>query len=211
MGQFSDAVDAERQGRRDDIELSYWTIQPNHWTFQNRKVRRWCESWLNGRVLNACAGKTKLTGGFDVGEIVRNDINPEIDADTHVDICEIADHFDAKSFDTVVFDPPYSEYQSNKHYEGRTVGSAALAKQQFHELLRPGGRVIQFGYTTTCMPMELGYTRISVAVFNTLGQMHDILGVVDEKPSETDVFVSDFETETTDNYSTDTDRQEADR
>jgi len=186
MGQLNEAVEAKQQGRRDDIDLSYWTVQPNRWTFQSRKIRRWCESWLQGRVLNACAGKTKLTGGFEVGEIVRNDIDEQRDADLHVDVCEIADHFDPESFDTVVFDPPFSTYQAQRSYEGRVVGEVALAKRQFHELLRPGGRVIQFGFTTTCMPMELKYRRLAVAVFNTLGQMNDVLGVVDGKSTDAD-------------------------
>lgn len=181
VGKLTDAVDADKQGRRDDIELSYWTVQPNKWTFQSRKIRQWCERWLRGRVLNACAGKTRLTHD---GAIVRNDIDEQREADLHVDVCEIADHFPAESFDTVVFDPPFSEYQATTEYDGQAVGSVALAKQQFDSLLGPGGRVIQFGFTTTCMPMEKGYQRQAVAVFNTLGQMNDILGTVDTKPGE---------------------------
>lgn len=186
MGQLHEGVAAKKQGRRDDIDLSYWTVRSNRWTFQNRKVRRWCQSWLKGRVLNACAGKTKLPGGFDVDEIVRNDINEDLDADHHVDVCEIADHLAAESFDTIIFDPPFSTYQAQRSYDGREVGDSALAKNQFHQLLRPGGRVVQFGYTTTCMPMELDYRRLAVAVFNTFGQMNDVLGVVDRKPADAD-------------------------
>ena len=198
MGQLGNAVDATRQGdRSEDIELSYWTVQPNRWTFQSDKIRGWVEQWLEGRVLNACAGKTRLQHD---GEIVRNDIDEQRDADFHVDVTEIADHFDRCSFDTIVFDPPYSEYQSTTKYNGKSVGSAALAKRQFHELLRPGGVVIQFGFTTTNMPMELGYQREAVAVFNTLGQMKDYLGTVDRRMN------GDLRT-----LCADTDRQEADR
>lgn len=181
MGVFNEAVDATKQGRRDDIDLSYWTVQINKWTFQNKKMRKWCESWIQGRTLNACAGKTKLTHD-DV--IVRNDIDESRDADTHVDVVEIADHFEAGSFDTIVFDPPYSAYQANEEYDGEQVGSVAKAKREFDELLAPGGRVIQFGYTSTNMPMDRGYERKAVAVFNTLGQMNDVLGCVDQKPGE---------------------------
>lgn len=181
MGVLHDAVDAEQRGRRDDIDLSYWTVQPNRWTFQSRKIRRWVEQHLRGRVLNACAGKTRLTHDH---EIVRNDIDEQRDADLHADVCELGDHFDPETFDTIVFDPPFSAYQANRSYDGQNVGDVALAKEQFHSLLAPGGRVIQFGFTTTCMPMEYGYERRSVGVFNTLGQMHDYLGVVDEKPGE---------------------------
>jgi len=142
------------------------------------------QTHLQGRVLNACAGKTKLTGGFDVEEIVRNDIDEQRDTDTHHDVCELAEHYPTAAFDTIVFDPPFSEYQASQRYEGRDVGNVALAKAQFHELLRPGGQVIQFGFTTTNMPMQDGYQREAVAVFNTLGQMNDILGTVDRKPEQ---------------------------
>lgn len=134
-----------------------------------------------GRVLNVCAGKTRLAHDH---EIVRNDIDEDRDADLHVDVCEIVDHFPAESFDTIVYDPPFSDYQSNSKYEGMNVGNETIAKRQFDLLLRPGGRVIQFGYTTTCMPNEFGYHRSSVAVWNTLGRMNDYLSAVDEKPGE---------------------------
>jgi hypothetical protein len=181
MGALGEAADARRDGPRDDIEMSYWTVQPNKWTFQSRKIRRWVEARLRGRVLNACAGKTKLAHDH---EVVRNDIDPERDADLHVDVCEIADYFDSGSFDTIVYDPPFSQYQASRCYEGRKVGDSALAKRQFDALLAPGGRVIQFGFTTTCMPMELEYERKEVAVWNTLGQMNDYLSVIDQKPGE---------------------------
>jgi len=181
MGALGDAADARQSGRRDDIELAYYTCQPNKWTFQSEKIRRWVEGRLQGRTLNACAGKTKLTHDH---EVVRNDIDEDRDADIHVDVCEIAEHLESESFDTIVYDPPFSTYQSNRSYEGRSVGDDALAKRQFDELLAPGGRVIQFGFTTTCMPMALEYERLEVAVWNTLGRCNDYLSVIDKKPGE---------------------------
>ena len=180
MGALDDAVDAERD-HFDELTMSYHTVQPNRWTFRSDKIREWVEKRLTGRVLNACAGRTKLVHD---DRIIRNDIDEDRDADLHVDVCEVADHFDPESFDTVVYDPPFSQYQSNRSYEGREVGDDALAKRQFDELLAPGGRFIQFGFTTTGMPMSLGYERQEVAVFNTLGRMNDYLAVVDEKPGE---------------------------
>lgn len=177
MGTLGAAQGAKVQGRREDIDLSYWTVQPDRWTFQSAKIREWVEGWCRGRVLNACAGKTHL----ELEDVVRNDIDDGRDADLHVDVCEIADHFEPGSFDTVVYDPPFSQNQANRSYGGREVGDDALAKRQFHELLRGDGRVIQLGYSTTCMPISLGYTREAVAVFNTLGRMNDYLGTVDRK------------------------------
>ena len=175
------AVDAEYRGRRDDVETAYYTCQPNRWTFQSKKIRKWVEQRLQGRVLNACAGKTKLNHDH---EIVRNDIDQQRDADVHVDVCEIGDHFDAESFGTIVYDPPFSQNQANRSYDGQQVGDDALAKRQFDELLSPGGKVIQFGFTTTCMPMEQGYQRQEAVIWNTLGRMNDYLSTVDKKPGE---------------------------
>ncbi|MDZ5810052.1 hypothetical protein U4E84_01615 [Halorubrum sp. AD140] len=180
MGSLGDAVDTDRESW-DGLEMSYYTVSPNRWTFRSDKIREWVEERLTGRVLNACAGRTKLVHD---DRIVRNDIDVDRDADLHVDVCEIADHFEPETFDTVVYDPPFSQYQSNRSYEGRNVGDDALAKRQIDELLSPGGRFIQFGFTTTGMPMSLGYERQEVAIFNTLGRMNDYLAVVDEKPGE---------------------------
>jgi len=182
VGALDDAVGAERENY-DELSMSYHTVQPNRWTFRSDKIREWVEARLQGRVLNACAGKTMLVHD---AEIVRNDIDEDRDADIHVDVCEIGDELKAASLDTVVYDPPFSQYQSTRSYDGREVGDDALAKRQFDDLLAPGGRFIQFGFTTTGMPMSLGYERREVAVFNTLGRMNDYLAVVDEKPGESD-------------------------
>jgi hypothetical protein len=191
VGALGSASDARENDRRDDVELSYWTVQPNRWTFQSDKIRRWVERRLRGRTLNACAGKTKLTHDH---KLVRNDIDEDRDADLHVDVCEVADYFEPGSFGTIVYDPPFSQNQSNESYDGQMVGSDALAKRQFDQLLRPGGRVIQFGFSTTCMPVELErdggrtvrYDRREVGVWNTLGRSNDYLSVVDEKEGEAD-------------------------
>lgn len=163
-----------------DFPIRYYSVQPNRWTFQSDKIREWVESHLHGRVLNACAGKTKLTHS---GEIIRNDYNPERDADTHHDVVEIADHFPANSFDRIVFDPPFSEKQADSSYNGVQVAEIGQAMRQFDQLLRANGTVIQMGFTTTCMPGEMDYKRQEVAIFNTLGRMNDWLGTVDKRMS----------------------------
>jgi len=160
--------------------IRYYTVQPNRWTFQSNKIRQWVERHLHGRVLNACAGKTHLSHG---GEIVRNDYNPEREADYHYDVVEIAEHFDPNTFDCVVFDPPFSAEQADSSYDGVQVAEIGQAMRQFDQLLREGGTVVQMGFTTTCMPGEMDYKRQEVAIFNTLGRMNDWLGTVDKRMS----------------------------
>lgn len=163
------------------LSLSYWTVQPNRWTFGAQKLRDWVESHLDGRVLNACAGQTQLTHD---GEIVRNDINPEIDADYHIDIRDLPDILDTESFDVIVLDPPFSERQSTTTYdrEDATLPTVTELAHVVNALLKPGGRVVRLGYTTTLMPPGEEYTLEEVAVWNTLGRQHDWLGIVAQKP-----------------------------
>lgn len=174
---MSKAVDHPDSDGARDLDLAYYTVQPNKWTFESTKIREWTESQLRGRVLNVCAGPTRLDHD---GEIVTNDLNESLDVDHHYDATEISEHF-SKEFDTVVFDPPFSAYQASTHYGGCETGYDTAMKKELSKVLRSGGRVIQFGYTTTCMPRSLGFDRTAVAVFNTLGRQKDILGSVDDR------------------------------
>jgi hypothetical protein len=160
--------------------IRYYSVQPNKWTFQCDKIRREVEAQLEGRVLNACAGKTKLN---HEGEIIRNDLNEERDADLHVDVNEIAEHFEPNSFDVVIHDPPFSKKQAESTYDGLSPVDEGNAMEQYDQLLKPGGKVIKFGFSTTCMPGQKDYVRTLVCIFNTLGRMNDWLMTVDMRMS----------------------------
>ena len=174
-------IERNGDGYVDGMDMRYYSIMPKRWTFQVPDVRNWVEEHMEGRVLNACAGREELEHD---GEVIRNDVDPDKDADYHADVVELSDVFDAQSFDCIVFDPPFSDNQAEETY-GVDVqtnpGNNKAATREFHKLLRPGGVVIQLGFTTTCMPGKLGYDRDAVAVFNTLGRQHDWLGVVDRR------------------------------
>lgn len=170
---------SDRTGPDAEMQAAVITTQQvPKWTFENESVRSWVEARLQGRVLNACAGKTQLDHG---GEIVRNDIDEDRNADLYVDVADLRDHLEPECFDTVVFDPPYSLYQSNLRYDGEQVGHARAAKDGFDYLLKPGGQVIELGYSGSCMPSRLGYERIERVWFNTFGRMKDVLGSIDRK------------------------------
>jgi len=173
---MSKAVDHPNNGER-SVRTEFYSVQPNKWTFEADKIREWVERELSGRVLNVCCGPTRLDHD---DEVVRNDIDESINADLHVDAREIAAHVTAP-FDTIVFDPPFSVYQAQTTYNGETTGYDTAMKRELHDVLARGGRVIQFGYTTTCMPRSLGYDKRAVAVFQTLGRQNDMLATVDEQ------------------------------
>lgn len=206
-----------KRHRRDDIVTGFQTVQRfSKWTFEDSTIREWVESVFQSgdRILNATAGKTKLKPPMN-GEIVRNDLNPDRDADLHVDVGELAAHLEEDSFDVVIFDPPWSIYQSNLRYEGRHVtkdssgtstidlselpfetpsgesksqlGHARLAKENFDHLLKPGGIFIQLTFHGTAMPSRLDYERLERIVFDPIGEGKAVIGSIDLKePAEAD-------------------------
>ncbi|MFC3958902.1 hypothetical protein [Halovivax cerinus] len=152
------------------------------WTFQYTPARRLVEKNLTGRVLNACAGKTKLRHD---GEIVRNDLNPDLDADTHLDVATIADHFDPQSFDTVVFDPPFDQKQAEEKYDGLHASDVYSALEQFNELVRPDGAVIVFGWNSWGMRSFHAFEREETVLLQR-GPIHrDVIVTVDRRTSST--------------------------
>jgi hypothetical protein len=148
----------------------------SRWNFEYEPARSIVEEYTSGRTLNACAGKTKLQHD---AEIVRNDLNPDRDADTHYDVAEIADHFPACSFETVIFDPPFDEKQAETKYDGLHAMDVCAALEQFNELVAPGGHVISFGWNSWGMGSFSAFERIETTLLQR-GPIHrDVIVTVD--------------------------------
>lgn len=195
---------------------TYWyDVQPfSKWTFDSDIIRNWVEQNFEegDTILNVCAGKNTLTPPKN-GKILRNDINTDRDADFYVDVAELAslDELEKNSIDFIVFDPPWSVYQSNLRYNGNHVsnnntnseidlsslpfetpdntektqiGHARLAKEGFDWLLKPGGKVIEITQHGTSMPYRLGYKRIERAIFDPLGEGKNVTGSIDQKKQQ---------------------------
>lgn len=175
------------------------------WTFESKPIREWVEQRLDGTVLNACAGKTRLQ---HTGRVYTNDLSNDIETDTSVDVAKLSLEYDEDTFDTIVFDPPWTLYQSNLRYDGRhvhstgdnfpaeicldelpiqdpgnetQVGHARLAKDGFDYLLKPGGHVIQLTYHGACMPQRLNYDKVERVIFDPIGENKAVIGSVDVK------------------------------
>ncbi|WP_302083959.1 hypothetical protein [Salinibaculum rarum] len=175
-------------------KLSYWTVQPDRFTFGATKLRNWVESRLEGEVLNACCGPTEL----DYDSVHRNDLNEEltltidgeqktfeIDADTYHDVRELNEKLETQ-FDVIVYDPPFTANQAESSYGCNVdAGYDRDVTEVLDALLKPGGKVLQFGYTTTMFAEHDGFCTTEVALFNTLGRMDDWFATVIEKQPPT--------------------------
>jgi len=161
----------------------------SRWTFQYTPAREIVDRHAHGRVLNACAGKTKLDHDE---EIVRNDLNPEMDADLHVDVVELTDHFDPQSFDTVLFDPPFDEKQAETKYDGMHAKDVYAALTEFNELVRAGGTVLNFGWSSWGMRSFPSFEREETYLLQR-GPIHrDVIVTVDRRTTADLAEVSAF-------------------
>lgn len=174
----------------DSVGFQYLEVPPTKWTFKPDDVRQYVESRLRGDVLNLFAGETKLRHD---GEVIRNDINEDADADYHFDAEEVADHFAPESFDTVVLDPPYNVRKAREKYNGRNIGKFTRVKDELVPLVRPGGIVLTFGYSSTGMSRSRGFEKEEIALLNHKGDHNDTICVVERKPNESILQAGDWD------------------
>lgn len=130
------------------------------WTFGTKMVRDVVLSHLSGNVLNACAGKTDLSEYKRGVDIHRNDLNTDIDADSHYDVQTLDEHFSAESFDTVILDPPFDAGRGEKLYEGMHANDYIAARNAVAPLLKRGGVYIELGWNSWGLAGKDGYERV---------------------------------------------------
>jgi hypothetical protein len=146
----------------------------NKYTFKNRPMRQWAEENCIGRTLNLFCGPTKL----NIDEL-RNDLDPNVDADFHLDALSFVIDSESKVFDTILLDPPYSYRKSMEMYGGRKSSAFNQVKDEIPRILKPGGRVITFGYHSVSMGKSRGFEIESIAIFSHGGAIHDTIGTVE--------------------------------
>jgi len=100
------------------------TSETSRWTFDVDAYRRWVEHHLppGGTVINACAGRNRL---HHDGEVIRVDINADNgrDIDIVCDVAALAAEIPNRrnDIDAIVYDAPWSQYQSNLRYQDAHV------------------------------------------------------------------------------------------
>jgi hypothetical protein len=149
------------------------------WTFATKMVRDVVLDAVDGRVLNACAGETKLQKRGC--EFVRNDIDEDRDADLHVDVREIHHHLEPQSFDSAVLDPPFDPGRAAKLYEGWHGQEYATARDAVGELVKPGGVVVELGWNSYGLGDKDGWEREAWYVYPQASFKGDVHLTIDRR------------------------------
>ena len=162
------------------IEFERFFEMPCIDTFEMPKLRTWVLKQCSGTVLNLFGGKTRLNNYYP-NKIIYNDKNMEIDADYHYDALEIGSHFPEESFDSVIFDPPYTMYQAVHNYDGHMIQDITACRNSLSQLLKPGGIIISLGYNSTGMGKHRGYKKTKILLVNNGASHNDIIILVEKK------------------------------
>lgn len=115
---------------------------------------------------------------------VTNDLNPEVDADFHMDALDFLKQFDDESVDGVLYDPPYSPRQVAECYEGvgrevtmETTQASFWArhKSEMARIVKRGGRVLAFGWNSGGVGKKYGFEMTRVLLVAHGGAHNDTI------------------------------------
>ncbi|EHQ26477.1 hypothetical protein Mucpa_2347 [Mucilaginibacter paludis DSM 18603] len=146
----------------------------HRYTFTVGPIRRWVEKECEGKVLNLFCGPTRLA----LNEI-RNDLNPDMPADHHLDALEFLRTWNGERFNTILLDPPYAYRKSMTMYQGMICSPFRQLKDAIPACLYPGGLVITFGYHSVVMGRNRQFEPEKIALFSHGGAIHDTIATVE--------------------------------
>jgi DNA modification methylase len=90
-----------------------------------------------------------------------------------------------ETFDAVIADPPYSMFQAVHSYKledgPKRMQDITRLKQLVEPLINSNGYYIQFGYNSTGMRADQGFTKEKLLVINLGGSHNDFLMLIQRK------------------------------
>jgi len=113
-----------------------------------------------------------------------NDVNPDTNANHHLDALEFLRSCPSDRFDLVIFDPPFSEIQAERKYKTDKVDEEITnvytipsyvpnCMREIQRILKPGGWFLKFGYNTNSSHSDFELKRIWIVHY--AGNKNDVL------------------------------------
>lgn len=151
------------------MEMERVWAMPNKWTFKIKPIRELlCSEGAMG-LMKRGLWCDPFAGQLSPADI-RNDLNPDNPAEYHLDALEFLKTQESEKFDGILFDPPYSFTQASKQYKsfGKEKLKVGLRNQPINKgywkdvkdevvrILKPGGKIIQFGWNSNAFLKESG-------------------------------------------------------
>lgn len=169
----------------DIIYTRVWSM-PSPWTFSIRPVKILLDRYVGEgwNWIDPFAGKYSPAK-------LRNDHNPEMPAEYHLEALEFVEKVNHRGgFEGVLFDPPYSFRQISEHY--KHLGMKATqwhtsmsfyekVKSALADKIKPGGYAISFGWNTNGFGKSRGFKIIEIMTVAHGGSKNDTIVTVEVK------------------------------
>lgn len=162
-----------------------WAM-PNKNTFSIKPIKQLIEKYITeGKWLDSCCNESIFKH-----RTLNNDLNPNIQADYHLDSLDFFKMFQDNSIDGVLYDPVYSNRQLSECY--KSIGletNKELMQSSFHSIrkneiariIKPNGLCLSFGWNTNGIGIKRNFKIIEILLVAHGGSHNDTICVVETK------------------------------
>jgi hypothetical protein len=160
-----------------------WAM-PDKNTFNIKPIKELIKGEItNGKWIDPFANTNKHA-------TITNDLNPDMPTDYHLDALDFLKMFDNNSIDGVLYDPPYSVRQVKEVYSSYGIPVTQETtqaswwtkhKNEIARILKPGGKVICFGWSSGGIGKTLGFEMTRVLLVPHGGRHNDTIITVEVK------------------------------
>lgn len=167
-----------------------WAM-PNKNTFSIQPIDQLIHNEIDPVILAGGVIVDPFCNGVRFSEnSVTNDLNPDIEADSHMDALEFLKTFRNESVDIVLYDPPYSLRQVVECYKGfgkditkETTQSSWRMKHldEIARILKLGGKALCFGWNSNGVGKKRGFKMLRVLLVPHGGSKYDTICTVETK------------------------------
>lgn len=169
-----------------------WAM-PNKRTFEIKPIKALlAEEVIAGTWVDPFAGRSGEDKQLDflAVKVIRNDLNPQLDTDHHLDALEFLKTVQTASADGLLYDPPYSTRQVKECYDsvGMEVTQETTRadfwtniKREITRVVCSGGKVISFGWNSNGIGNSAGFILQRILIVAHGGIHNDTIVVVEYK------------------------------
>ena len=168
-----------------EIKIERKWAMPSRWTFTIKPIKE----LLRGEMISGQKWIDPFAGQNSLAS-VRNDIDPEANAEYHEDALLFLQRQPDEEYDGVLFDPPYSATQAKRLYD--TLGlrfTADMGRPEYWSkcltecarILKKGGTAITFGWNSNGIGKTRGFKKERILLVAHGSRRNDTIVTVEIK------------------------------